>query len=66
MGFLWDVVRDIAKMAVNVHTLGAFDVRACDEDEPRPSSSRSTTRSATAVREEPPAPKPELMTNAWR
>ena len=33
MGFIWDVVKGFTKIAVNVHTLGAFDTPVFEDDE---------------------------------
>lgn len=33
MGFVWDVVKGLTKMAVNIHTVGAFDTPIFEDDE---------------------------------
>jgi hypothetical protein len=33
MGFFWDVLKDVTKTVINVHSLGAFDVKIAGEDE---------------------------------
>jgi hypothetical protein len=66
MGFIWDIVKGLTKTAVNIQTVGAFDVAAFDDDEPksstesRHSDARSESTSAQTIG------NPEMITLAAR
>ena len=53
MGLVWDVLKDITKTVINVHSLGAFDVKVAGETEDGSSGSSGIRRSDTVSKISP-------------